>query len=359
LEEPDGPVETPDLPIIDDADDPREVLPFTYDISSEGGNFDVEGLVRRVQRGTIDVPKFQRDYVWSKTQADRFIESLLLGLPVPGIFLFKEPNSEKLLVLDGLQRLRTLEYFYRGLFRDRKFALKEVQKRFVDKTYETLEENDRLRLDNYLLHATIVQQLKPSEDQSGIYFLFERINTGGTSLAPQEIRACLYQGGFKSLLTTLNEDPAWRAIYGRVSNRMKDQELILRFFALYYMRDVYARPMKKFLNEFMGQNRNFDHLDRTHVEQLFLRTISLVHASLGPVAFRPQGGLNAAVFDSVMVGLATRLERNPAPKAAAVSEAYFSLITSKSYGVQTGRATADKESVLGRIESAIKAFAKA
>lgn len=134
--------ELPDLPIIDEADDPTEVLPFKYDISAQGGNFDVDGLVRRLRRGDIEIPAFQRDYVWTKNQADRFIESLLLGLPVPGIFLFREPDHERLLVLDGLQRLKTLQFFYDGILRDKKFMLQEVQKRFQNKGYTDLEEDD-------------------------------------------------------------------------------------------------------------------------------------------------------------------------------------------------------------------------
>lgn len=92
-------------------------VPIRYTITSYGADYPVDGLVKRLADESILVPKFQRGYVWSANQASRFVESLLLGLPVPGIFLSKEKESQKLLVIDGQQRLRTLQYFYEGSFR--------------------------------------------------------------------------------------------------------------------------------------------------------------------------------------------------------------------------------------------------
>lgn len=121
-----GPVEADSLSIydtaedansIDDANDDDTVVPERYDITSFGADYDVEGLVRRLQRGDIFIPSFQRNYVWNQSLASRFIESLLLGLPIPGIFLARETESNKLIVIDGQQRLRTLQFFYDGFFR--------------------------------------------------------------------------------------------------------------------------------------------------------------------------------------------------------------------------------------------------
>ncbi len=104
---------------VDDLDELSEILPTAFSITSYGADYPVDGLVKRIEDGDIVIPLFrmqpeegqttvgfQREFVWKKSQADRFIESLLLGLPVPGIFLVKEPNG-KFLVLDGQQRLRT------------------------------------------------------------------------------------------------------------------------------------------------------------------------------------------------------------------------------------------------------------
>ena len=93
----------------------EEFYPVEYRITSYGADYDVDGLVKRLKAGDIEVPNFQRSYVWRILEASRFIESLLLGLPVPAIFLARDEN-EKLLVIDGQQRLRTLQYFYNGIW---------------------------------------------------------------------------------------------------------------------------------------------------------------------------------------------------------------------------------------------------
>jgi uncharacterized protein with ParB-like and HNH nuclease domain len=100
-----------------------EVIPFRYAITSYGADYPVDSLVQRLDRDVIFVPEFQRKFVWTLKQASRFIESLLLGLPVPGVFFAKEADSGKLLIIDGQQRLRTLQYFYNGVFKGKEFAL--------------------------------------------------------------------------------------------------------------------------------------------------------------------------------------------------------------------------------------------
>ena len=93
----------------------EEYFPVEYSISSYGADYPVDGLVKRMAEDAIYIPSFQRGYVWNIYRASRFVESLLLGLPVPAIFLSREERSQRLLVIDGQQRLRTLEYFYAGV----------------------------------------------------------------------------------------------------------------------------------------------------------------------------------------------------------------------------------------------------
>ncbi|HSE57197.1 MAG TPA: DUF262 domain-containing protein, partial [Nitrospiraceae bacterium] len=127
--------------VIDNlGDDSDELLPFKYSITSYGADYPVDSLIKRIADGSIYVPSFQRGYVWKVKQASRFIESLLLGLPVPGIFLSKEQGTQKLLVIDGQQRLRTLQYFYEGIFEPggKKFSLRGVQSKYNGSTYRLL-----------------------------------------------------------------------------------------------------------------------------------------------------------------------------------------------------------------------------
>lgn len=343
-----------DDPLGDDA----EVLPFKYAITSYGADYPVDGLVKRLKDGSIYVPSFQRGFVWKHEQASRFIESLLLGLPVPGIFLSKEQETQKLLVIDGQQRLRTLQHFYDGRLPDgSKFALTGVQKKFAGATYEGLGADDRRRLDDSIIHATVVKQDEPSADQSSIYHIFERLNTGGALLQPEEIRAAIFHGPFSELLESLNHNQAWRATYGAVNKRMRDQELILRFLALYFNAAEYATPMKSFLNTFMGRNRSLAKYSEQAIRKAFEPTIELAYKSLGRNAFKPWGRLNAAVVDALAVGLARRLEQGPVTDGEALKKAYTELIKNVDFvkAIETG--TAKEESVKSRLDLATKAFA--
>ena len=132
-----------------------------YRISSYGADYPVDGLVKRLRQGDIDVPTFQREFVWPLPQASRFIESLLLGLPVPSIFLSKDSETQRLMVIDGQQRLKSLRFFYDGLLHGKEFRLRGVTKEFENLTYRTLEDEDRRRLDDSILHAIVIRQEDP------------------------------------------------------------------------------------------------------------------------------------------------------------------------------------------------------
>lgn len=354
---------------VDDLDELSEVLPTAFSITSYGADYPVDGLVKRIAEGDIVIPLFsmepeegqttvgfQREFVWKKSQADRFIESLLLGLPVPSIFLVKEPNG-KFLVLDGQQRLRTLESFYSGVFQGREFKLTEVQEPWVEKTYKTLHPEDRRRLDNSILHAIVVRQDEPTEDQSSIYLIFERLNSGGTILQPQEIRVALYHGSFAALLSTLNDNPDWRALYGRKNSRLKDIELILRFFALYFHAGSYKPPMKAFLNRYMAANRNLDKQPESALRTIFEASVNAIRNGIGPRAFRPFGGaVNAAVLDSVMYGVASRLSLGAIADDRSLSAPFDQLLKTNEYIRAITQATANEESVRARLDATRRAF---
>ena len=180
-----------------DEGDETEVQPFRYAISSYGADYPVDSLVKRMRDGSIYIPKFQRKFVWDIKDASRFVESLLLGLPVPSIFLSKEFDTGKLLVVDGQQRLRSLLCFYDGVWEptSKDFHLKRVQPEFEGRTYATLRDEDRRQLDDAILHAIIFKQDEPSEDESSVYEVFQRLNTGGNELTPQEVRSAVHHSG--------------------------------------------------------------------------------------------------------------------------------------------------------------------
>lgn len=261
-------------------------------------------------------------------------------------------------MLDGQQRLRTLSSFYKGLFRGKEFKLESVQERFKGSTFESLGEDDRRRLNDAIIHATVVRQDQPSDDQESVYLIFERLNTGGTNLQPQEIRSALYDGLLAQVIRELNEDENWRAVYGQRSERLKDHELILRFFALFFYADNYERPMKVFLNRYMGSNRDLRRQDDETLRSLFSRTIETVREAKGDKVFRPVKALNAAVFDAVMTGVAHRLTQGPAIQdLEAFAAAYDTLLELEQFRNAVGKSTADEDTVRTRLSLARAAFA--
>lgn len=352
-----------------DVDPDQEVMPVSYDITSYGADYPVDGLVKRLSKSDIVVPSFdpvydqseevqgfQRRFVWTRPQMDKFIESLLLGLPVPGIFLVRD-KSNKLLVLDGQQRLRTLHAFYKGVHAGREFALKHVQAPFRGKKYEDLDDEDRRRIDDSIIHATVLRQEYPSGSQDAVYSIFERLNTGGSPLQPQEIRVALYNGPFLRTISYLNEDDDWRELYGPRSARFKDHELILRVLALYEDANTYNRPVKGFLNHYLSENRARSAEDSEELVDLFERATEVIHSGIGPKAFRPVRPLNAAVLDSVMVGVMRRLEDEDIEDDEALANAYAALIADPTYQAATTSSTAAEESVSNRLQLATDAFA--
>lgn len=361
------------------AQDEAQPTQVRYDISTYGVDYPVDGLIKRLLSGDITIPTFQRKFVWTHPQASKFVESLLLGLPVPGIFLYKEEEDKKLVVIDGQQRLLSLLYYYQGVFPgDKVFRLIGVHEDFQDKRYADLSEHDRRVLDDSVLHATVIKQNEPKElDRSSIYMIFERLNTGGTPLQPQEIRTCVWRGQFIQLLSDLNQSPHWRTVYGPESQRMKDQENILRFLALRFrgpdpvagetpenrppkLPPFYKRPMKGFLNDFLAWNRNLQWLDSGSLRDTWERAIECGATRLPPKPFRLKGGFNAAVFDSVMVGLSHRIDAKGAPPSTErIQQRYQVLLANEAFQEACVRATADEERVATRLMLAIEAFAGA
>lgn len=240
---------------VDDVDETDAVAYSATPVSYFGTEFDVHGLVRRYNERAIVVPTFdpqealpdpnaqafQRGRVWRRPQQDRFIESLLLGFPVPGIFLVEQPGK-KYLVLDGQQRLTTLASFYAG-----KFVLENVDLGLKGLAYETLPGDLRRTLDDTFIQAIIIRAPESIADYESVYQIFERLNSGGTNLTPHEIRVALYGGRLVDTIRDLNNDESWRNLYGRRSDRLKDQELILRVIALLVNSDRYFSPFKDIL----------------------------------------------------------------------------------------------------------------
>lgn len=188
-----------------------------FNISSWGADLSFRELVNMYEDDELIKPELQRKYVWDKVEASRFIESILLGLPVPSIFL-AQAGSQKLIV-DGYQRIMTVYDYMRGIFSADKKVFKlsnseKINARWRNKAFSELSTDDQRKLRSTTIHAIIFEQKKPENDDTSLYQVFERINTSGRTLTAQEIRNCIYQGSFNSMLFELNENEQWRKLFG-------------------------------------------------------------------------------------------------------------------------------------------------
>lgn len=292
-----------------------------FKISSWGADLSFRELIARYDDNELAKPELQRHYVWDRVEASRFIDSVLLGLPVPSIFLAKT-KDEKLLIIDGYQRLMTVRDFVKGVFSDDnlQFTLsnsKKIHERWRGKSFAQLDEQDKRKIRNTTIHAIIFMQQHPNPGDTSLYQIFERINTSGRSLLPQEIRNCVYQGPLNTLLISLNECAQWRELLGTAKrdSRMRDLELILRFFALSDPKILdsgdapYNISLKKYLNEYMGDHNTAHDVER--LKDQFEATLKFVHRSFGSSAFHNVSpsdptkllpNVSSTVLDSVMVG---------------------------------------------------------
>lgn len=348
-------------------------LAFPYarppQVSYSGQDFDVEGLVRRLKRGDIVIPSFgdtdedietagfQRGFVWRKPQMDRFIESLLLGYPIPGIFLVRQSDN-RMLVLDGQQRLRTLLYFYSGILNDRVFKLNDVSDDFKGVTYESLSEEARRNLDNTFIQATIVTAQPDADNMDAIYQIFERLNSGGTQLTAHEIRVALYAGEVIDYLEILNRDAAWRGLYGKKNARIRDQELIARIIALYLRSDEYSRPLKTFINSFLDENRPNVREETKNAGDLFLRTSEKLREVFGPESLRRASRqVNNAWTDALYFGVMRRLATSGDISRDELKIGYAQLRESDEFQQVSTGPSADDYRVKKRLQLAEEAFA--
>lgn len=303
-----------------------------YQLSSSPNDFNVVTMASFIESGAIKIPGFQRHYVWDLKRASKLIESLIIGLPIPQIFLYEESQNH-FLVIDGQQRLMSLYFFVKQRFprKEWRTELRRVfnlegqvpnqllmndkffQKfnlslprladgganRFHGLNYSTLEQY-RTAFDLRTIRNVIVRQIKPSEDDSSIYEMFNRLNSGGVNLRPQEIRASMYHSPFVDLLFELNMRPEWRRMLdsGVADLHMRDIELLLRAAAMHYDGDAYRPSMSAFLNKFSknrkaaGQRAADE--GRALFDRFFTSTDLLDHDT-----FRTRSGFSVLAFESV------------------------------------------------------------
>lgn len=331
-----------------------------YDIASYPSDFTLSGINDLWKNKDIIIPDFQREFVWSIKQASLLIESFLLGLPVPPVFFYIDKDNKNL-VIDGQQRILSIVFYFEGFFgfeniqgKKQVFRLNGLHDKspFKDKKFNELNESQKRKLQNAVLRAVNIKQLSPREENTSIYYIFERLNTGGTPLTSQEIRNCVFRGDIVSILRKLNTDSNWRKIIGKKNfdKHQKDVELVLRILALFQNTVNYEKPMKKFLNDNMQINRKGNTLKINKFIQLFPKATKKVIETLGEKPFHIRGPLNASVLDAVFtvaIESIDSIDKN-------FAEHYQSLVKDDAFLKHTQLGTTDTLSVKGRYNYAKK-----
>lgn len=225
-----------------------------------------ETILSQLRRGNIQLnPRFQRRDAWDKPRKSRFIESLILGLPIPQIVLAEDKRQRgKFIVLDGKQRLLALRQFAAGSsmavskedqqFDGFKLTNLNVRHDLRLMTLEKMESDGELDDDlNAFLNETIrtvVVRRWPNEEFLNLVFL--RLNTGSVKLSPQELRQALHPGPFTDYLDDTASSSAWLQKALRIKKpdfRMRDVEVLLRYFSFHYSLNGYSGNLKRFLDD--------------------------------------------------------------------------------------------------------------
>lgn len=310
-------------------------------------------------RGYLNIPEFQRKYVWNKREAGKFIESILLGLPVPNIFLYQDAENSQNIVIDGHQRIITIVSFIKGKFIrgenfGKPFDIKGETGLWDKLTYDELDEDTKFKFNNYIMRATVIEQRSPDNDSS-IYHIFERLNTGGKTLRTMEVRMCMGLGKFTRLLSDLNELEKWRKLLGKdkIDPRFRDIEYILRFFVLQELGQEYSSPMIKLLTKYILVNKNKDSKWIEEKRKIFEEALDKA-LILEDKPFHINQVFNLSAFDSIMVALAN----SNISDEESLKSSYKKLLENEKYMeiVQQGRSTTNTKIVKERLEIAEEAF---
>ena len=333
-----------------------------FNIASCGADLSFRELIAMYDEEELVKPELQRKYVWDKLEASRFIESILLGLPVPSIFL-AQAGSQKLIV-DGYQRIMTVHDYIRGIFTTdgKVFRLSNSEKiniRWRNKAFSELTRDEQRKLRSTTIHAIVFEQKQPENDDTSLYQIFERINTSGRTLTPQEIRNCVYQGSLNTLLFELNESPIWRKLFGTTTadSRMRDLEFILRFFLMksdeVQQSTANKISLKKALNDFMGNHKNASVEQIAALRTDFINTMNAVNTCFGTRAFNNYSRgkfthkFHPAIFDAVSVAVYQRLQ-NGQPIPAIKPEQHSLLLENSDFKSSISIRTTDIDSIRTR-----------
>lgn len=253
-------------------------------------------------------PDWQRGYLWDRSRASKLVESILMNIPIPVIYL-AENEDHDYEVIDGVQRLTSLFKFL-----DNEFELRNLDnmKDLNGKQFQNLDKREQNRLRDETIRAF---ELSPGTSKELLFMIFERLNTGGVRLNEMEIRNCIYRGNLNNIIKKIADNQNFRECVNQknLDKRMDDRSLVLRFLAFYERHYTKATSgLKSFLNEFFKLYRNPPQEKLSEFEKKFIHAMKASVTVFGNNGFRlrrtgPKGGgewaprINQTIFQVVAV----------------------------------------------------------
>lgn len=320
------------------------IVATTGKLYTDQGDPEIESLRGKDERGKLILqPDFQRQFVWDAGKASRLIESALLEIPLPVIYISEEKDGKEY-VIDGQQRLTSFFSFINGKFPDGKDFKLTGLKVFTElerKSFKDLDEDLQDKIRYYKVRAII---FKKESDPEIKFEVFERLNTGAVSLNDQELRNCVFRGEFNRLLKELAQDADFMYLLGlkKPDKRMKDVELVLRFAAFYHVTYLnYKPPIRTFLNQEARKYQKIDEIEAQKLRQAFKNACQIIRSLLGENAFKrfykgteknPNGywepqQFNASLYDILMFSMAREDKNTVFQNLDAIREALINLMT--------------------------------
>lgn len=286
-------------------------------------------IFRLWKEGTLEVPNFQRNLVWSSSFQTRFIDSLIKELPIPSMCFSYDKSENKMKIIDGLQRISSVTSF---LDTDKEWKLSKLDD--VDPLI-----SGRTNIDIYKENIDIFRSVQNKsiainflrinhsnkEHNEFLFQVFHRLNAFGQKLTNQEIRNCIYSGVFNELLKTLNNENNWKKLLNfKEDLHFKKVELILRCFAFLDNSNSYEGHLNKFLNSYMSLNRSNENLDKAN---LFREVIELIlNKATNNESFDRN---NNVIMETLFFGIAKNIKKIRKDNKISVTKNYNKLIKSR------------------------------
>lgn len=317
------------LPVVDMSD---EEINAKYKrgeirIVTEQARYPVKSIKAMLDSGDYLLnPEYQRRKRWDNGKKSRLIESFIMNVPLPPVFLY-EYDYSKYEVMDGLQRLTTIYDFYSGYF-----ALEGMGywKELEGKKYDELPEEIQKGIDRrYISSIVLLEETAKSQEEAEELkqIVFERLNSGGEKLTAQETRNALYNGSFNQLCIKLSKNEKFRKMWNiplegdteekllnsEAYRKMDDVELVLRFFAYRFL-DDFSGTVETFLDAYLKQANTFSEATNQELEKLFNDVVEIAYALFGDKAFIPPvyerqvTKPQKTIYDPLMQSIAKHIE---------------------------------------------------